>query len=321
LSGGRNRARLQRGLIRWGIAQITHFVWDRGQIGFRENPGGMRAVVRAGFSLTGLAWAIDLSLILGLSLAHGGTLLLVQGIWISGITGLILLNIGFLSTLDDRTAQRLGAANVISLGRFSLLPSLGYLILQRCWTAALIGYLLLALSDVADGIVARRRQEETRLGFVLDPLSDVFVQITVFACLFARARIEGWVLGAMLLRYGLLLFGCLALYLIRGRIWIKPTPFGRASGVVLGTGTVLLLLGAALNWREGMDRGIADAIGFIFLGGAVHVLVIGWVNFRRPAKAGYGDPGRWGLRLGPRRLAEAPPVSESRAAGSRRRPR
>jgi cardiolipin synthase len=297
LSGGRNRARLKRGLIRWGIAQLTHFVWDRGQVGFRQNPDGMHSVVRAGFGLTAFAWALDLALQQLFGWKSVVALLLIEGLWISMITGTVLLNIGFLSTLAGEASPRLGAANVISLGRVALLPTLSSAILREQWGLAVVLYLVVGLSDVADGIIARKRKEETRLGFVLDPIADVLFQLTVFLSLHARGLIGAWTLTAVLTRYGLLFFGCLALYFIRGRIWIKPTVFGKSTGIALGAVTVLLLIGWMAGHGPNVLRVYDRALAVLFAAGAVHVLFIGWVNFRRPADAGYREWMRWGLPI------------------------
>jgi len=255
------------------------------------------AVVRAGFALTAFAWIVDLLLAYGFGWVSISSLLLFQGLWISAITGSVLLNIGFLTTLDGIPLSRVGAANLISLGRVGLLPTLSSSILREDWSMATALYLILALSDVVDGIVARRRHEETRLGFVLDPIADVVFQVVVFASLFARDQITGLVLAAVVTRYGLLLLGSAALLLIRGRIWIKPTPFGRASGVVVGAVTVYLLTGPVLNWSPSSLRIAQGIVAALFAAGALHVLIIGWINFRRPGQAGYGDWRLWGVPL------------------------
>jgi len=297
LDWARTRVRLRRALRRAGIAQITQFVWDRGQVGYHQNPDGMRAVVRAGFALTAFTWGVDLLLAFGFEWVSIFSLLLFQGLWISAITGAVLLNISFLTTLDGRPAPRVGAANLVSLGRVGLLPTLSSAILRENWPVAVALYLALALSDVADGVIARKRKEETRLGFILDPVADVVFQVVVFASLFARDRIGDSALAAVVARYSLLLAGSVALLLIRGRIWIKPTPFGRATGVIVGVVTVYLLTGPILHWSPRSLQIAEDIITGLFAAGAIHVLIIGLINFRRPAQAGYGDWKLWGLPL------------------------
>lgn len=287
-----------RGVLkRLGIAQLTDFVWERSSVSFHQNHEGMRAVVRTGFFLTGVAWILDLAIATLLGLRGTALILLVQGLWIAAVVGVILLNIGFLTKLDGTVVPRFGLANQLTLARVALLPLLAVLILQERWVAALAGYILIALTDVVDGIVARRRHEETRLGFVLDPLGDILFQITVFVGLFLRDRVGTWTLAAVLVRYSLLIFGCIALYLLQGRIWIRPTPFGRATGVALGAGTVLLLYAPLSGWSGSSLGAIEKIIAILFAAGAIHVLMIGWVNFRRPAAEGYGDWRKWGIRI------------------------
>ena len=81
----------------------------------------------------------------------------MQGLWIATVVGVILLNIGFLTKLDGTVVTRFGLANQLTLARVALLPLLAVLILQERWAAALAGYIVIALTDVVDGIVARRQ--------------------------------------------------------------------------------------------------------------------------------------------------------------------
>ncbi|MBD3162568.1 MAG: hypothetical protein GF346_09410, partial [Candidatus Eisenbacteria bacterium] len=285
-------------LRRAGIAQITQFVWDRGAVGMRENPAGMRAVVYGGLGLTALAWGIDLLLGYGIGWVDISSLILFQGLWISGITAALLLNVSFLATLDGEMKGSLGAANLISLARVGLLPTLSSAILRERWTEAILFYVVLALSDVADGIIARRSKGETRLGFILDPVADVLFHLVVFLSLHARGWIGTVTIALVLARYALLLAGSVVLLYVRGRIWIKPTPFGRATGVIFGAATAYLLLAALLGWTGPTVR-IADwVIAALFAAGLIHVMIIGWINFRRPRRVGYGDWRSWGLPLG-----------------------
>ncbi len=297
MNAEQHRVRLRGILKRLGIAQLTDFVWERSSVSLHHNHEGMRAVVRTGFFLTGAAWILDFSIAALLGLRGTALIFLAQGLWIAAVTGVILLNIGFLTRLDGTVVTRMGLANQLTLARVALLPLLAVLILQERWAAALAGYLLIASTDIVDGIVARRRHEETRLGFVLDPLGDILFQITVFAGLFLRDRVGPWTLAAVLVRYGLLIFGCIALYLLQGRIWIRPTPFGRTTGVALGAATVLLMYAPLSGWTGSSLGVIEDVIAILFAAGAVHVLMLGWVNFRRPAAEGYGDWRRWGIRI------------------------
>lgn len=310
MSRSRARTLLGRELRRLGIAQISQFVWDRGRVGFHQNPEGMRAVVRGGFHLTIAVWGLSAVVAAVLDLRQPVFLLLFEAVWIAAITGVLLLNIGFLSNLNGEPVPRLGAANYISLFRLTLLPLLAALLVQERWGAALAGYILVSLSDVADGVVARWRGEETRLGFVLDPFGDVLFQVCVFASLYLSDRVGGFLLGMILLRYTLLFTGCAVLFLVQGRIWIRPTLFGRSSGIAVWVGTILLLVSTVVAFPSPVLFWIERILTVLFAAGAVHVLVIGWMNFRRPPAEGYGYARAWGVLIGRQRGGPPDPSRE-----------
>lgn len=66
-------------------------------------------------------------------------------------------------------------ANMITLGRMALvIPFVIAFLANAAWNmkAALIIFMIAALSDFADGFVARRRNETSALGAALDPIAD-----------------------------------------------------------------------------------------------------------------------------------------------------
>ncbi|KAG8462080.1 hypothetical protein KFE25_011530 [Diacronema lutheri] len=66
--------------------------------------------------------------------------------------------------------------NLITCGRIAFSPLLGWLVLHEHYSAALVGCAAAAVSDMADGFIARRWSMETVLGSYLDPLADkVFI--------------------------------------------------------------------------------------------------------------------------------------------------
>lgn len=265
----------------------------------RGDPRAVRSIVQAGCTLLAVALIIDLWLWRGLWLPGAPLFLLGHFVWISGVSSLLLLNSGFLQHLDGRRLERLGLANLLTVVRASFLPVLLYLLWLSRWTSALGVYAVLALTDVIDGAVARRRHEESKLGFVLDPFVDILFHLGVLLSLSA-VGVLSWLTGTLVAaRYLLLLGGCGALYLAKGEIWIQPTPFGKMTGIAISllTGFLLLVLGlerATPGLRRGIDRGLA----VVFAATVLHVLMIGRTNFRRPVAGGVAVYRRgWGLLL------------------------
>jgi cardiolipin synthase (CMP-forming) len=80
--------------------------------------------------------------------------------------------------------------NIVSAGRIALVPVLLWLLLARDAPAA-AGWLLVGLgaTDWVDGFLARRLDQTSELGKVLDPLAD---RLAV-----AAAVVGGWISGAL----------------------------------------------------------------------------------------------------------------------------
>lgn len=90
----------------------------------------------------------------------------------------------------------MGAANRITLLRVVLTPLIAVALLTRSpgwqpFAIALVG--LAGFTDLLDGVVARRRNQVTALGILLDPIADKFFIATVFICLVAADLSPAWV--------------------------------------------------------------------------------------------------------------------------------
>ena len=66
--------------------------------------------------------------------------------------------------------QNLTIPNAMSLFRILIIPFFAYYFIKGNWTAAILVLGLSGLSDALDGFVARRFNQITELGKMLDPL-------------------------------------------------------------------------------------------------------------------------------------------------------
>jgi CDP-diacylglycerol--glycerol-3-phosphate 3-phosphatidyltransferase len=96
----------------------------------------------------------------------------------------------------------LNLPNAITVTRLLVVPVVAAVVLLEpggsLVAAAAFG--LAALSDVADGAVARARGSVTTLGKVLDPLADKVLVLGVLACLAAQERLAVWVVAVIFVR-------------------------------------------------------------------------------------------------------------------------
>ncbi len=87
--------------------------------------------------------------------------------------------------------------NLISLIRIFLVPLFAYLFMQGDFIPAVIVLALSGLSDCVDGKIARKFNQISALGKMLDPLADKLTQITLAVLLFITFnRVEDAMLKA-----------------------------------------------------------------------------------------------------------------------------
>jgi cardiolipin synthase len=267
------------------------------------NPGAARSLWSLGllFFATCFAGSVAVALWddrrLALELFLGTTLAMLP---------IFLLVTLHLDMLRDREGFRISAVTVptaLTLLRLCMAPGIALFLAQRHFALALGLYLVAQLSDVADGWVARRLKQITRLGTVLDPIVDIVFNIVIFNGLFLSRLVPTWVLGVALLRYGIFLVGGAGLYLFVGPLTIRPTLFGRLSGVVMVGLVALLMLLHVLHasWVERLAPLTTLALGVLLVAAVGQVVAIGWYNLRLMQGAAeargrvVGDV-RWGPR-------------------------
>lgn len=187
--------------------------------------------------------------------------------------------------LRNREGFRLSAINVpiaLTLLRLAMLPGILLLLLERRFVVALWCFVVAALSDVADGAIARRWDQCTPLGTVLDPFVDIAFNLTLFAGLYVADLLPGWAFAMAVLRYGILLVGGAWLYLFVGPIKIQPTLFGRLTGVVMSAliGFLALLHAVRGPLAARLVPLTETALGVLLAATVAQVIVLGWHNLR-----------------------------------------
>jgi len=137
-------------------------------------------------------------------------------------------------------------ANAITLLRFALVPALALALLRAEYGMAFVLFFVSALSDLADGIVARRWNQATRFGAVADPLADKLTMLTVTVLLTVQHALPWWFALAVVLRDGLIVGGALTYH-----FWIGPVEMAPSRISKLNTAMEFLLLVAVLAVHAG----------------------------------------------------------------------
>ncbi|MDP3182218.1 MAG: CDP-alcohol phosphatidyltransferase family protein [Desulfobaccales bacterium] len=131
--------------------------------------------------------------------------------------------------------------NLITLARILLTPLFIIFLIQGCYRKALIVFLLAGLSDLADGLIARRWQQKSRLGSYLDPLADKLLISSSFVTLSIAHQIPPWLTVVVISRDVALALGVLLLRLAEYPLTIRPSLAGKWTAT-LQLATVLVVL-------------------------------------------------------------------------------
>ena len=191
----------------------------------------------------------------------------------------------FVGHLRDDAGHRLSGLNLplmLTLARVALVPGIAVFLVERHFGWAFGVYVFASLTDVLDGWLARRWRQTTPLGTALDPLVDIVFNLTALAGLAAAELLHPWVFWVAVLRYGVLLVGGSAIYLFVGPIRIRPTWFGRMTGVVMTCLVALFILLVAVRGPvgAGLTRLTEIALGVMLSATVLQVMVLGWYNLR-----------------------------------------
>ena len=130
--------------------------------------------------------------------------------------------------------------NLLSLIRIALIPVTAILFSKDRIIAATVVFIIACLTDILDGVIARRFNLITDIGKILDPLADKGMQITMLVSM-AFAELMPWVVVAVLfIKEIMMCIGGAVLY--KDKTVIGANSYGKISTVITSSCVVLILL-------------------------------------------------------------------------------
>lgn len=119
--------------------------------------------------------------------------------------------------------------NTLTVIRIALLPVICWCFCTGNMTGALIAYLVAMLTDAVDGIIARKFNQVTALGKLLDPIADKLSLLTLLVLFVTEGQVPLWVLTVILIKEAALIIGG-GIALRRG-IVVYALPIGKVTTV------------------------------------------------------------------------------------------
>ena len=153
---------------------------------------------------------------------------------------------------SDRSPQTSGSpiavrnffyvSNLLSIIRLGLTPFLFHTIIRRSHVAVLVIGGLAILTDMLDGYFARRLNQRTNLGKILDPIADkAIISAVIIALILSNSSFPRWAFVVVIIRDVLIVIANIFLF-HRTQIIGKSDRWGKCTTFFLATALVLYAL-------------------------------------------------------------------------------
>ena len=130
--------------------------------------------------------------------------------------------------------------NILTIIRFLLIPIILIYIFTGNYILALIVFTISALTDIADGFIARKFNLISNFGKLMDPLADKLTQIATLTSLVIKEIIPIWILIIVISKEFIMICGASFLY---GKdVVVYSKWYGKLSTVLLYIAIVSSLL-------------------------------------------------------------------------------
>jgi len=136
----------------------------------------------------------------------------------------------------------LNLPNFISVARIILVPLFIILSIDQDFGWALFIFVVAAISDAVDGLLARLLQQRTVLGSYLDPAADKLLTTSAYVILAVLNIIPGWLAVIVISRDVIIILGIMILFLTSHSLEIRPSIASKLTTILQFATVVSALL-------------------------------------------------------------------------------
>lgn len=151
--------------------------------------------------------------------------------------------------------------NLLTIFRMVLVPIFVTLLFYQRFGLALAAFVLAGITDGLDGLLARRFNQRSQLGTVLDPIADKLMLVSAFVVLSMRTvfpqpvprhlPIPVWVTVAVISRDVFIVVGAAAINIMTGFRGFRPSWLGKLNTTVQIIAVAIIMLAASLPYGTG----------------------------------------------------------------------
>jgi cardiolipin synthase len=169
--------------------------------------------------------------------------------------------------------------NLLTFLRMALIPVFASLLFYGYSGWALIVFMIAGISDGVDGFVARRFNQQTELGTIIDPIADKLLMTTAFVILTLpnvlqpvhHLPVPFWVTAAVIGRDVLIITVAGAINIMTGFHGFKPSWLGKLSTLVQVAAVGLILLAAVFKYTFYLPTVYTIVVLLAFLSGVHYI--------------------------------------------------
>jgi cardiolipin synthase len=151
--------------------------------------------------------------------------------------------------------------NLLTVFRMVLIPIFVSLVFYQRFLWALAVFVIAGLTDGLDGLLARRFDQQSQLGTILDPIADKLMLVTAFIVLSMRSvfhtplpkhlPIPFWVTVAVISRDVFIIVGAAAINIMTGFRGFRPSWLGKFNTTVQIFAIALIMFAASFPFGSG----------------------------------------------------------------------
>ena len=159
------------------------------------------------------------------------------------------------------SSRILTVPNMLTVFRMVLIPVFVTLLFYQKFELALAVFVLAGLTDGLDGLLARRFDQESQLGTILDPIADKLMLVSAFIVLSMRSvfpqpipshlPVPFWVTVAVISRDVFIIVGAAAINIMTGFRGFRPSWLGKLNTTVQIVGITAIMFAASVPYYTG----------------------------------------------------------------------
>ncbi|MER3428379.1 MAG: CDP-alcohol phosphatidyltransferase [Pyrinomonas sp.] len=184
--------------------------------------------------------------------------------------------------IETHSMRIVTVPNLLTVLRMMLIPVFVSLLFYKLYAWALLVFIFAGLTDGLDGLLARRFNQRSSLGTVLDPIADKILLVTSFIVLSMpnifqqplprHLPIPFWTTALVISRDVFILVGAAAIHLVTGFRGFRPSWLGKLNTVVQILAIIYILVAAHYPPMTGYLPAVYSVVGAAAFISGIHYI-------------------------------------------------